>query len=63
IKEMLICCPHRGLEVWLVVHIFYNGLSYKTRMTVDATMGGALMNKNVDEAHELTEEMAQNHFQ
>ncbi|MCI35450.1 retrotransposon gag protein, partial [Trifolium medium] len=32
-------------------------------MTVDAAAGGALMNKNVDEAHELIEEMAQNHFQ
>ncbi|MCI06860.1 hypothetical protein A2U01_0027921 [Trifolium medium] len=49
-KEMLRPCPHHGLEPWLIVHIFYNGLSYNTRMTVDAAAGGALMNKSVDEA-------------
>jgi len=27
-KEMLRLCPHHGLEKWLIVHTFYNGLSY-----------------------------------
>jgi len=25
-KEMLRLCPHHGLEKWLTIHIFYNGL-------------------------------------
>ena len=58
-KEMLRICPHHSLEKWLIVHTFYNGLSYTTKMTVDATAGGALMNKN----YALIEDMAQNHYQ
>jgi len=45
-KKMLRLCPHHGLEKWLIVHTFYNGLSYTTKMTVNAAAGGALMNKN-----------------
>ncbi|XP_020272432.1 uncharacterized protein LOC109847612 [Asparagus officinalis] len=56
-------CPHHGLEKWLIVHTFYNGLTYNTRMTVDAAVGGALMNKTIDEAYTLIEDMAQNHYQ
>jgi len=62
-KGMLRLCRHRGLENWLIVHTFYNGLSYTTKMTVDATAGGALMNKNYTEAYALIEDMAQNHYQ
>ncbi|KEH26562.1 hypothetical protein MTR_6g464700 [Medicago truncatula] len=47
-----------GLEKWLIVHTFYNSLSYTTKMTVDAAAGGALMNKNYTEAYALIEEMA-----
>ncbi|KEH15433.1 transposable element protein, putative [Medicago truncatula] len=62
-KEMLRLCPHHGLEKWLIVHTFYNGLSYTTKMTVDAAAGGALMNKNYTEAYALIEDMTQNHYQ
>jgi len=60
---MLRLCPRHGLEKWLIVHTFYNGLSYTTKMTVDAAAGGALMNKNYTEAYSLVEDMAQNHYQ
>jgi len=63
IKEMLKLFPYHGIEKWLIVHTFYNGLSYTTKMTVDAAVGGALMNKNYTEAHALIEDMAQNHYQ
>ena len=62
-KEMLRLCPHHGFEKWIIVHTFYNGLSYTTKMTVDAAAGGALMNKNYTEAHALIEDMAQNQYQ
>ena len=55
---MLRLCPHHGLEKWLIVHTFYNGLSYTTKMTVDAAAGGALMNKNCTKAYTLIEDMA-----
>lgn len=40
---------------------FYNGLLHSTRMTLDATSGGALMNNTHDAAYNLIEEMAKNH--
>jgi len=40
---MLRIYPHHGLEKWLIVHTFYNGLSYTTKMTVDAAADGALI--------------------
>jgi len=30
-KEMLRLCPHHGLENWLIIHTFYNGLLYTTK--------------------------------
>jgi len=62
-KEMLRICSHHGLEKWLIVHTFYNGLSYTNKMTVDAAAGGALMNKNYTATYALIEDMAQNHYQ
>jgi len=44
-KEMLKLCPHHGLEKLLIIHTFYNGLLYTTKMNVDAAVGGALRNK------------------
>jgi len=62
-KEMLRLCLHHGLEKWFIVHTFYNGLSYTTKMIVDAAAGGALMNKNYTTTYALIEDMAQNHYQ
>jgi len=62
-KDLLRACPHHGLEKWLIIHTFYNGLLYNTRMTIDAAARGALMNKPFTEAWGLIEDMAQNHYQ
>jgi len=62
-KVMLRLCPHHGLEKWLIVHNFYNGLLYTTKMTFDAAAGGALMNKNCIATYALIEDMTQNHYQ
>jgi hypothetical protein len=60
-KELLRACPHHGLENWLIIQTFYNGLHYNTKMTIDAAAGGALMNKPYPKASALIEDMAQNH--
>jgi len=44
-KEILRLCPHHGLEKWLIIHTFYNGLLFTTKMNVDAAAGGTFMNK------------------
>jgi hypothetical protein len=36
---------------------------YNTRMTIDAAAGGALMDKPYNQAYQLIESMAQNHYQ
>ncbi|MCH87321.1 hypothetical protein A2U01_0008188, partial [Trifolium medium] len=62
-KDIMRACPHHRLEKWLIIHTFYNGLLYNTRMTIDAAVGGALMDKPFAEAYQLIENMAQNHYQ
>lgn len=43
-KDLLRRCSFHGLEKWLVVHTFYNGLIYSTRINLDVALDGALMN-------------------
>ena len=62
-KDLMRLCPHHGLEEWLIIHTFYNGLLYNTRLTIDAAAGGALMDKSYTAAYALIESMAQNHYQ
>jgi len=62
-KEMLRLCPHHRLEKCLIIHTFYNGLLFTTKMNVDAAAGGALMNKTYTGAYSLIEDIAQNHYQ
>jgi len=61
-KEMLRLCPHHGLEKWLIIHTFYNGLTYVTKIIVDAAAGGVLKNKDFTTAYALIEDMALNLF-
>lgn len=60
-KDLLRICPFHGLEKWMIIHTFYNGLLYSTRMTLDAAPSRALMNSTQDVAYNLIEEMTKNH--
>ena len=60
---MLRIFPHHGLEKWLIIHTFYNGLLYTTKIYVDAATSGALINKTYTVVYALIEDMAQNHYQ
>jgi len=62
-NEMLRRYPHHGLEKWLIIHTFYNGLLSTTKMNVDAAACGALMNKTYTRAYALIEDMTQNYYQ
>ncbi|XP_062093371.1 uncharacterized protein LOC133799363 [Humulus lupulus] len=62
-KEQLRKCPHHGIEKWMLVHIFYNGLCGTTRTIIDTASGGAFMSKSANEAYDLLEEMAMNNYQ
>ena len=62
-KELQRKCPHHGIEKWMLVHNFYNGLRGDTRTLIDVAVGRALMSKSVNEAHDLAEEMTMNNYQ
>ncbi|XP_050920308.1 uncharacterized protein LOC127137946 [Lathyrus oleraceus] len=62
-KDMMRLCRHHSLEEWLIIHTFYNGLLYNTRLTIDAAASDALMDKPYNEVYQLIESMAQNHYQ
>jgi len=61
-KDLLRLCSHHGLQCWMIIQAFYNGVTQSVRSTIDAVAGGTLMNKTVDEAYTLIKDMALNNF-
>ena len=60
LKELLRKCPHYGLSKWLIVQVFYEGLTEQYRQMVDASCGGTFMSKSEDEAYDLFEMLSEN---
>ena len=58
--ELLRRCPHYRLTRWMQVHTFFSGLSDYTRTVIDASTGGALMKKTIDQTYGILEDMATN---
>ena len=52
--------PHHRLTKWMQVHTFYNGLSDSARTIIDASAGGTLMKKTIDQAYEILEDTTTN---
>ena len=63
IKDLLRLCPHNGLQRWMIVQAFYNGVTQPVRSIIDVVAGGTLMNKTEDDAYNLIEDMMLNNFQ
>jgi len=61
-KDLLHLCLHHGLQCWMIIQAFYNGVTQSISPIIDAAAGGTLMNKTEDEAYNLIEEMALNNF-
>ena len=53
-------CPHYGMDEWLVLQSFYNGLTMTSRANIDAAAGGAFLDLTIDKAKELVEKMVSN---
>lgn len=49
---------HDGLEPLVIIHTFYNGLLYNTKLTLDTAAGGALMDKPYEDTYQLIENMS-----
>ena len=38
-KDLLRLCPHHGLQKWMIIQTFYNGVTQPVRSTIDAAAG------------------------
>jgi hypothetical protein len=62
-KDLLRKCPNHGQKDWLVLQIFYRGLTCASRDLIDMSAGGTIMNKTVEGATMLIENLAFHQFQ
>ncbi|KAL4304426.1 hypothetical protein GQ457_10G009210 [Hibiscus cannabinus] len=56
-------CPMHGLPEWTQVSIFYNSVNTPTRMMLDASANGTLLDKPPRESSEILDKLAQNDYQ
>src|SRR5436189_1206346 len=61
-KDLLRRYPNHELPKWVQVQTFYNGSLPNTQEMIDAASGGSLNNKTLEEAEELIETLASNHY-
>ena len=60
LQEYVAACPHHGMDDWLILQNFYNGLTPMSRDHLDAAARGAFFSKTVQGAVELMEKMVSN---
>src|SRR6185312_10374224 len=57
LQEYILACPYHGMDEWLVLQSFYNGLTMTSRANIDAAAGGAFLDLTIAKANELVEKM------
>ncbi|KAL4332766.1 hypothetical protein GQ457_07G014150 [Hibiscus cannabinus] len=62
-KELFRKCPMHGFNEWTKVIMFYNGVNAPTRMMLDASANGTLLDKSTEEAIEILDRLANNDYQ
>ena len=60
LQEYILACLHHGMENWLILQNFNNGLTQSTREHVDAAAGGAFFSLTIERATSLIEKMVSN---
>ena len=60
LREYIIACPHHGMDEWLVLLSFYNGLITTSRAHIDAATGGSFLDMTITEAKAMVEKMVSN---
>ncbi|KAH0781338.1 hypothetical protein KY290_000936 [Solanum tuberosum] len=58
-KELLRKCPHNGIELWLQLTNFWEGLSLASRRILNNAMGGPIMKNTPEEAIEILNVLAE----
>ncbi|KAL4342011.1 hypothetical protein GQ457_08G037230 [Hibiscus cannabinus] len=62
-RDLFRRCPMHGLPEWTQVSIFYNSVNTSTRMMLDASANGTLLDKPPRESLEILNKLAQNDYQ
>ncbi|KAK8562494.1 hypothetical protein V6N12_010572 [Hibiscus sabdariffa] len=62
-KGLLRKCTNHGFQDWIQVVMFYNGVNAPTRMMLDASAIGTLLDKSPEEAFEILDKIANNDYQ
>src|SRR6185437_1053560 len=57
LQEYILACPHHGIDNWLILQNFFNGLTQSSRDHVDAAAGGAFFSLPIERATPLIEKM------
>ena len=60
LQEYILACPHHGMDEWLVLQSFYNGLTMTSRANIDAAARGGFLDLTIAKAKELVEKMVSN---
>ena len=60
LQEYILAYPHHGMDEWLILKSFYNGLTMTSRAHIDAAAGGAFLDLTITRAKELVEKMVSN---
>ena len=55
LQEYILACPHHGMDEWLVLQSFYNGLTTTSRAHLDTTAEGAYLDLTIAKATALIE--------
>ncbi|KAL4281689.1 hypothetical protein GQ457_03G015100 [Hibiscus cannabinus] len=56
-------CTNHGFQDWTQVVMFYNGVNALTRMMLDASANGTLLDKSPEEAFDIMDRVASNDYQ
>ncbi|KAK8530732.1 hypothetical protein V6N12_013234 [Hibiscus sabdariffa] len=62
-RDLFCRCPMHGLSEWTQVSIFYNSVNTPTRIMLDASANGTLLDKPPREGLEILEKLTQNDYQ
>ncbi|KAK8578693.1 hypothetical protein V6N12_069037 [Hibiscus sabdariffa] len=62
-RDLFRRCPMHGLPEWTQVSIFYNSVNTPTRMMLNASANGTLLDKPPRESLEILDKLAQNDYQ
>ena len=62
-KEALRNCPNHGMEVWLILRMFYNGPHHMSKTMLDTGAGATIMVKSMEDVKKLLDDMQENHAQ